>query len=205
MNAAAARAASRRRLPSRFRNASAFSAGGTAISSPRRSSVSAIRAARGKLLRLLAAVGAQRPSGDGRQRSGSAPITGGEALAVHRSDLAATRVDEVGERVGQPELRRPQRALRRGSEQPRLRHVRAAGQDLGEPGERVVRGQVVLEIGKQLGELLREVVGAAVRRSRCSANVVSGSVPGARPIPRSIRPGYRPARMLNVSATLNGL
>ena len=63
----------------------------------------------------------------------------------------------------------------------------------------------VLEQPEQLDQLLDEVVGRRVRRSRCSASIVIGSVPGARPRPRSMRSGYRPLSVLNVSATLSGL
>ena len=60
--------------------------------------------------------------------------------------------------VRQAELARPDRALRRGAEQPHVGRVVAAGQGR-EARERVVVGEVVLEVREQLGELLREVVG----------------------------------------------
>ena len=67
-------------------------------------------------------------------------------------------VDEVGEDVPEAEFRRPNRALRRGAEQPRRRRPRPTGQS-AETGEGVILGQVVGEVGQQFGQLLREVVG----------------------------------------------
>jgi hypothetical protein len=61
-------------------------------------------------------------------------------------------------------------------------------------------GEAVVEQGEQLGQLLE-----AWRRSRWRAKVVIGSVPAARPMPRSMRPGKRPLSTLNVSATFRGL
>ena len=43
------------------------------------------------------------------------------------------------------------------------------GSASAEPGERVVGRQGAVEVGEQLGELLREVVGRTSRRSRWSA------------------------------------
>ena len=42
-------------------------------------------------------------------------------------------------------------------------------------------------------------------RSRRSARAVAGSVPAARPMPKSTRPGKSPASIENVSATFSGL
>jgi hypothetical protein len=67
--------------------------------------------------------------------------------------------DEVGERVRQPQLGRPDGALRRRAEQPRLGALRPAREQLRVPGEDVVGRHAVLEQGEQLGELLREIVG----------------------------------------------
>ena len=80
-----------------------------------------------------------------------------EALAVEPRKLGALRIDEVGERIGQAELGRPDRALRRRAEQPDLGPLRPAGQRR-ETRERVIRRQVVLEQREQLGELLGKVV-----------------------------------------------
>ena len=128
-----------------------------------------------------------------------------EALAVAARDLGPAGVDEVGERVRQTELGRPDRALRRGAEQPRLRALRPARQRAraartDAPAGSRPRGR---RAARRAARGSRRA--PCWRRSRCSANVVSGSVPGARPSPRSMRPGYRPLSMLNVSATLSGL
>ena len=63
---------------------------------------------------------------------------GREPFAVFGGDRAVARVDEIGKRIPQPEFRRPGRALWRGAEQPRDRQLRPAGEDPGEPRERVV-------------------------------------------------------------------
>ena len=76
----------------------------------------------------------------------------------------------------------------------------------GEPLERVVLGQAVLEVGEQLGELLREVVGRGLatvalereRRQRIGAR--GAADPEVDPSRDRARRGS-----LNVSATLNGL
>ena len=124
----------RPRLPAGGRRArprgtlSASSGGGTAISSPtaqqREGHPPARREPRGPPRRC-------------RRRSPTPPppcavapavLACGEALAVERGDLGSLRVDEVRERVRQPEFGRPQGALLGGAEQPRLRALRPSGQ-----------------------------------------------------------------------------
>jgi hypothetical protein len=68
----------------------------------------------------------------------------GEALAVERGDLGALGIDEVSERVRQPELGGPQGALRGGAEQPWLGPLGAARQRLRQARERVVVRQPVV-------------------------------------------------------------
>ncbi len=82
-----------------------------------------------------------------------------KALAVDAGDRRAGGVDEVGERVGEAELAGPDRALLRGAQQPRHRQLGQTRQRPGQVPEWVVGRQVVLEVGEQLGQLLREVVG----------------------------------------------
>ena len=110
------------------------------------------------MLGLLPARSAERPHGDRDLRARRAPGLG-EALVVALGDPYAVGVDEVRERVGEPQLGGPQRALRRGPEQPRLRRVRAPGKRAREVRERVVGRQPVLEVPEQLGELRGEIVG----------------------------------------------
>ena len=132
---------------------------GTAISWPRRSSVNVIRplaASRSASSSVSAQI---TQTADGDRGSQPGVFVFGEALAVERGDLRALGVDEVGERVGQPQLGGPERALRGGAEQPRLGLLRAARKRLRQAREGVVRGQLVLEVAQQLGELLGEVVG----------------------------------------------
>ena len=51
----------------------------------------------------------------------------------------------------------------------------------------------------------RETASSVTPPAPCrSANDVTGSVPGARPMPRSIRPGYAASRSANCSATTSG-
>src|SRR6185312_10246783 len=59
----------------------------------------------------------ERPYGDGGlgRLQGAARL---EALAVELGDLGTLGVDEVRERIGEPELARPDRALGRGAQQP---------------------------------------------------------------------------------------
>ena len=189
---------------SRARNSTASSGGGTAISWPRRSSVNVIRLLEARNWASSSVAAAQRPHGDGGPRRLDV-ADGREVLAVERGDIGALRVDEVGEGVAQPQFAGPDRALLRGAQQPRHRQLRAAGQRRGQMAEGVVLGQVVLEVAEHLAELLGEVVGRGLAAVRWRANVVSGSVPAARPMPRSIRPGNSAARMVNDSATLSGL
>ena len=113
--------------------------------------------ARRQALGLVVVVGRQGPHGHHLARGVQAWRVV-EALAVDLGQLGAAGVDEVRERVREAELRRPDRALRRRSEQPRLGRLREARQRR-QPGERVVAGQIVLEVGQQLRELVGEVVG----------------------------------------------
>ena len=105
-------------------------------------------------------VSAQIAADGDRDARGRESLGGLEAVAVLRRDGRSLGVDEVGERVGQAELRGPDRALRRGAEQPRLRLLVAAGQRPAEPREGMVGGEGAVVVREQLGQLLREVVGA---------------------------------------------
>ena len=138
---------------------------------------------------LLLGVRGQRPRGDrdARRRQPDARV---ELALVVRRDLRAGGVDEVGERVGEAELRRPDAALRRGAQQPRLGRLRPAGQRARQPRERMVGRERVLEVAEQLGELLGEVVGrglAAIALERVRRHRV-----GAR---RAAQPEVDPAGM----------
>ena len=127
------------------------------MSRPRRSIAIAIRL---EAVRRQASSSVSATSAQARDRGArrGEPDAGVEAALVVGRDARAVLVDEVGERVGEAELGGPDRALRRGAEQPRLRRLRPAGQRLREPRERVVGRQRVLEVGEQLGELVGEVV-----------------------------------------------
>ena len=108
-------------------------------------------------LGLLVGLGAD--GGDAYAQLGlRAPPRRLEVLAVEARVLGAVRVDEVGDRVRKPELPGPDRALRRGAEQPDVGLARGAGQG-GEPREEVAGREVVLDVGQELGQLLGEVVG----------------------------------------------
>jgi hypothetical protein len=120
----------------------------------------AIRAPGGQPARLLVRLGADRPHADGQVgRRAAAGIH--ELTAVARRDLRAGGVDEVGEGVRQPELGRPDAALRRGAQQPGLGRVGEPGQG-GEAPEGMVVGQAILEQPEQLGQLRGEVVGSGL-------------------------------------------
>src|SRR3954468_3428541 len=108
--------------------------------------------------RLLLGVGAQRPHGDRGARRVE-PARAREALAVERGDLGALGVDEVGERVRQPALAGPDRALVRRAEQPGLGRLRPAGERADVARERVPVREAVVVVREELGELLGEVVG----------------------------------------------
>ena len=56
----------------------------------------------------------------------------------------------------------------------------------------------------QLDDVLRERVRVAGQRLRRSARAVSRRMPGARPSPRSMRPGYSDSSVPNCSAITSG-
>ena len=123
-----------------------------------------------------------------------------------RAASAPLGVDEVRERVREARARRP---TARSASRSRAARPRAA------PGARAASrpdartggpaGRRPSRWPSSSASCCGKSSGAAWRRSRCRANVVIGSVPAARPMPRSMRPGYSPASRLNVSATLKGL
>src|SRR3954447_2619510 len=102
-------------------------------------------AARREALGLLVGVRADRPHA---HRHARRP---GAAFPVQGRDLGAVAVDEVGERVGEAQLRGPHRALRRGPEQPDLRQLGPPGQHRREAAERVLGREVVVEVSEELG------------------------------------------------------
>ena len=68
-------------------------------------------------------------------------------------------------------------------------------------------GQPLVLAGEErdeVGELLGELLGRQALPVRRSASAVSWSVPGARPMPRSTRPGCSASRVPNCSATTSG-
>ena len=67
----------------------------------------------------------------------------------------------------------------------------------------MLRREAVAEERQQLGDLVRELLPGSTSRPRRSTCAVSGSVPGARPRARSMRPGYIASSVRKVSATLN--
>jgi hypothetical protein len=79
-------------------------------------------------------------------------------FAVERGHLAAARVDEIRERIAQSQLAGPDRALRRGAQQPGHRQLGQPWQGGGQVTEGMVFRQVVIEVGQQLAQLLGEVV-----------------------------------------------
>ena len=102
-----------------------------------------------------------------------------------------------GERVGQPEHGGELGAVEARAEDPE-RHVRAGAGDR----EDRLAGLRVAEQRLQLEHVLRE---RAPRRDRWrSARRVTRSVPGARPSPRSIRPGWSASSVPNCSAITSG-
>ena len=112
--------------------------------------------ARGEALRLVVVLGAHNGDRDADERSCTPPRRD-EAVAIELRDLGARGIDEVREDVRQAKLAGPDCTLRRRAEQPHLRPLGAARQR-GEPRERMAVGEVVLEVGEQLRELLREVI-----------------------------------------------
>ena len=162
--------------PSDSRKRSALSGSGTGIRRPRRSMHHRHPRAGGQALRLLVGVGADGPHADGQRGAPGAPGLD-EVRAVALRDLRAGRVDEVREGVGQAELGGPDAALRRGAQQPRLGRVGEAGQG-GEAREGWSCGRRSSSSPSSSASWVGKSSGAAWRRSRCSAKVVIGSVPG---------------------------
>ena len=119
-----------------------------------------------------------------------------ERLAVHveRGDRVVRR-EVVRERERQPEHARDLRAVVAGTEHPERGSVAAPGHG----GDLRVRALEVREAGRAAAR------GTRRRRTppgmRRSAAAVTGSVPGARPMPRSMRPGCSASSMPNCSAT----
>jgi hypothetical protein len=107
---------------------------------------------------------------DAVRRHASSSVSAASAqVATAVRGAGSFAVDEVSEGVGEPHLRRPDRALRRGAQQPRLGRLGQPRQRTAQVRERVVGRQVVLEVGEQLGELDGKSSGASWRRSRWSA------------------------------------
>ena len=106
------------------------------------------------------------------------------------------RAEVVRERERQPEQAGDLGAVAAGTEQPHRRLV--------PDGRHREHRPVAVEVGHQLGELLGEVVGAKRIGAPAQRAAVRGSVPGARPMPRSIRPGCNASRVPNCSATTSG-
>ena len=104
-----------------------------------------------------------------------------------------------GERVGQPQMRRQLRAVCAGAEDPdrRLPHPRRAPP--AAPGR-------VPSAGNSSSARPRPRETGRRRRSDCAASPAprSGPMPGARPSPRSIRPGCSAASVPNCSAISSG-
>ncbi len=100
------------------------------------------------MLGLLVGVGGEDPRGDRHLRCLEAP-TGLEVRGVVLRHRGAAGVDEVGEGVGQAELRGPHRRLQRAAEQPGLWRFREPGQTAGEAREGVVGRERALEVAEE--------------------------------------------------------
>ncbi len=103
-----------------------------------------------------------------------------------------------GEREGQAEHGRKLRTERARAEDPE-RHLQPHA---GHGADRLVRLHVA-EQRLQLQHVMRKIL-ELVARSRRSARAVNWSVPGARPSPRSIRPGKSDSSVPNCSAMISG-
>ena len=153
--------------------------------------------------RLLLGVGRERPHADRRLRlrmRGARPVV--VAVEAQRLLDAAPVAEEVRERVRQAEMRGEARAVVRAAEDPQFR-PRGAGR---------MRADAALTDGRPAGSRR-----TATRRRSCtccgnssaafacglSAYAVRRSVPGARPTPRSMRPGAIASSTRNCSATLS--
>jgi hypothetical protein len=93
--------------------------------------------ARREQLGLFVGVGAQYPDRRRDARFGQ-PFGGREPLPVELRQRRSGGVDEVCERVGQANLRGPHRAVARGPQQPRLRSLGTAWENVGQARERVL-------------------------------------------------------------------
>src|SRR4051794_11796340 len=78
---------------------------------------------------------------------------GPEVLAIPFHEFSAIWINEIREAVGQAELRRPDPALGRGSEEPWLRPIRSPHK-LRDVCERMIFRHALVEIGDELVELL---------------------------------------------------
>ena len=116
--------------------------------------------------------------------------------------LRGAEVVREGER--QPEHAGDLGAVAARAEQPELGHVAEPGHG-GDRAVRVALGKARRKKPTQLAEL---AAGSPRRRAasteRRSAAAVTWSVPGARPIPRSMRPGCSASSVPNCSATTSG-
>ena len=132
-----------------------------------------------------------------RDGARSAGRGGDRARSPARRRLAVG--EEIGERVRQAEMRGELRAVVGAAEDPdlgRMRPDRMRG-DAGMTADARPRLQVA--------HLDREFLGGACAAFGLSARAVRMSPPGARPTPRSIRPGASASRTRNCSATLSAL
>jgi hypothetical protein len=106
--------------------------------------------------------------------------------------------EEIRERIRQPEVRGELRAVVGAAEDPDLRRMRS---------ERM-RGDAEVAAfcgpGLQIAHLLRKGSAAACAFG-LSARAVRMSPPGARPTPRSMRPGASASSTRNCSATFSAL
>ena len=131
------------------------------------------------------------------------------AVELERLGRAAAR-EVVGEDVGQALLRRQPRRVVRGAQQPdrrapRTRRASPAGRGCARarpsptPPAPSSRATLSTYSGK------RVTASSVTPPAPCRrAQLVTGSVPGARPMPRSIRPGYAASSSANCSATTSG-
>ena len=172
----------------------------TAGARARRAPIDAPAVARERQVRrLLVAVGGERPDAERglRHRMALARL---EALAIERHrHLGALAVgEEVGEGIGQAEVGRELRAVVGAAEDPDLRRVRSQrmGGDAGVGADEVQACRSRTCTGKS---------SAAWLAFGFRARAVRMSPPGARPTPRSIRPGASASRTRNCSATLRAL
>ena len=162
-------------------------------------------------LGLLRGLGDARRSGSGRCAARTARGEGWKRRAVELQRLRGAAAARSGGRRRRacPSRRPAGRSSRRSraarsaapTRLPGWRGARAGGPATARPTPAVLhhREHVVDVLGEAGDRLVVDAAGPWR-----SAQLVTGSVPGARPMPRSIRPGYAASSRANCSATTSG-